>query len=33
MADRPESALQARCFYAGSLFAVSVGLVPLMWRF
>ncbi len=33
MADRPETVLQTKFFYAGSIFTVSLGLVTLMWRF
>ncbi|MCK4376369.1 MAG: GAF domain-containing protein, partial [Candidatus Brocadiae bacterium] len=33
MAGRTNSVLQTKFFYAGSIFAVSFGLVSLMWRF
>lgn len=33
MARRAENVLQTKFFYVGSIFAVSFGLVSLMWRF
>ncbi|MHC4789401.1 MAG: hypothetical protein ACYS8K_09410, partial [Planctomycetota bacterium] len=33
MAPRTDSVLQTKFFYVGSIFAVSFGLISLMWRF